>query len=208
MAMSNKKKAVIAGGVALLALLGFSGAANADDLLPDDDLPPPPPDDDDVIIVDPPLLCPPGQVNVGGVCVTPPPPPPANVCNYLGCGQVFDAPKAAQGITPITTGVFLQQLGYPLNPAANGFSLISGYSMAVVREFQRDYNAVRSSNGLAGPAAAAGATAQQRLQAIKAASSLDTDGLVGNMTLAAINRARSLRDAIGLSWEAIVNLSV
>lgn len=209
MPLSTKKKIAIGAGVALLALLGFAGAANADDTQPDDDNPPPPPpDDDDIIIVEPPVFCPPGQVNVGGVCIVPPPPPPANVCNYLGCGPAFDGPKAAQGITQVSIGLFLQQLGYPLNPASGTFSLVSLYSMTIVREFQRDYNAVRTSNGLSGPAAAAGPSAQQALQAIKASSKLDTDGLVGNFTIAAINRARTLRDRLGIDWEASVNLSV
>jgi len=198
MALSNKQKAGIGIGVGALLLLGAAGAANADDTPTDDDdgggdLPPPPPGP-----------CPPGQVRIGDVCVVPPPPPDPKKCNYSGCGPQFDNNHPS----PVTLAIRLQQLGYPINPTAPGWSQIQATSMAIWREFQEDYNHVRAGNGLAGPAALrAAAGAPAALAAIKAGPKLATDGLVGNNTIAALNRATALVPAINLSWDNCVRLA-
>lgn len=184
------KKVLTIGGVAAGVLLLLGGVANAadDDTQPDDD------DDDDenpdVVIVDPPVICPPGQFNVNGVCVTPPPPPPANVCNYVGCpGFVW----AQQGVFPNERafGLRLQQLGYVINPAAANFSMISGYSMSIVRQFQRDYNVARLAQTVEEPPP----------------PSIATDGLVGNaQTIPALIRAWQWVNTLGVPWMDIVAL--
>lgn len=187
---SQKKGAAVVGGLAL-ALIAV-GAANASDDVDDGGDDDGGDDNDDLIIVDPPVLCPPGQVLINGVCVVPPPAPNPINCNYLGCGAAFDGPQAALGNTAITVGIRLQQLGYPLNPAAGNFTLISAYAMSVVREFQRDYNAVRAGGGY---------------DPISNNPKLDTDGLTGVRTIAAINRARQAVITLATSWKDIVGLA-
>lgn len=171
MALSRAAKVGIA-AVAALALFGFAGDALAD-VVDDDDTPPPPPppdippipafdpDDDDPL------------------------PPKPMVCNFSGCGPKFDSTHSA----PTYYALRLQQLGYPINPAVQGFNIVSNANRSIVREFQRDWNHVKPTvPGWAGKAL------------------LDDDGLVGNLTIDAINKAHALQTARIQSWAVIVDL--
>lgn len=155
MALSKGTKWAIGLGVGAAALFGFSQLANADDGLPDfiPDVPPPPGPD----------------VPVPTTPDTPLPPKPKK-CNYVGCA-VFDT---AHKTTGRNEGLRLQQLGYPLNPAAANFDITSDGARKVVREFQRNYNTVRKFQKFEVPPPPA----------------LDTDGLVGTNTIAAISKAQ------------------
>lgn len=185
----EKKKALALGGIAALAAFAFmSGDANADD----DVVGPPEPDDDDEdpIIVDPPDF----------EDVDPPPPPPPAVCNYSGC-PAFDATHKS----PVYYRQRLQILGYPIIPNGNP---ISEGSREVWSDFQRHYNDVRTGNGLAAPAQlriVQGAVLA--LAELQTSSKLAEDGLPGNATIAALERAHRLVTTIGLSWEQCVALS-
>lgn len=177
-----------------LALFAFAGAANAADVIPGDD---DEPDDD---------ACPPGTHAVPGLdgsstCVpdvVPDPddlddplPPPPPQCNYAGCGNQFDNSHSH----PSVYALQLQELGYPINVvgiAANGSTIAVNPARGLVREFQRDYNAVKAGGGVA---------------AINAGPTLGTDGLVGNMTIAAIKRAKDAVNLLNLPWVDIVELA-
>lgn len=169
--MERNAKIGIAVLVGAAALLVAGAASAADDVLPDD-LPPPPDDEPPPVEVDP--------VDPGD----PLPPPPA-ICNFSGCGPLFDGSHN----TPTYYALRLQQLGYPINPAAPGWSILSPSSKNVVRTFQRDYNEVRPTiPNNAGP-------------------ELDEDGYVGNRTIFAMNRAHQLVTERIQAWSVIVSLS-
>lgn len=191
MALSAKKKGAIALGVIGIGLLGLAGAAKAD-VLPDVGPPTPEP----LPPVDPgaDAVCPAGTIRIGNKCIVPPPPPaPNKACNYSGCGAQFDSAHQ----TPAFYQQRLQILGYPINPAG---SIISGVAMTIIREFQRDYNAVRADP----PVFAASPLA---LAPIAAGPKLDTDGLIGNNTIAAIERAHTAILSANTTWGAVVELS-
>lgn len=208
MALSKGKKIAI--GLGVLALgLGFAGAANADDdVLPDDD------DDPNA-----PPSCPLGQVpqiqpDGSWACVPiaivdpvfppaddddDPLPPKPPTCNYSGCGPAFDGSHQH----PSIYAQKLIDLGYPINIAgiaANGSFIAVSPQRDVVREFQRDYNAVRASP----PAPAASPLA---FAPIAAAGALAEDGLIGNKTIAALDRAWKAVTNSGMTWLAAVELS-
>lgn len=186
----EKKKAIGLGALAAFAAFAFFASdANADDdEQPDDDEP----DDDEPVIVDPP--------DFEDVDPPPPPPPPPGVCNYSGC-PAFDATHKSA----IYYRQRLQILGYPIIPNGNP---ISPGSREVWSDFQRHYNDVRTGSGLAGPAQlriVQGAVLA--LAELQTSNALSTDGLPGNATLAALERAHRLVTTIGLSWEQCVALS-
>lgn len=171
-------------GIGLLALLAlFASNANAgDDVGP----PEPDPDPDPGIDADP--------------WVEPPPPPPNPLlCNYVGCAELnppgqpdYNWPYRTEFPDYRSFGLALESLGYVQNPppASGDWSVISGAFMSVVRDFQRDFNAVRDS-------------ASGNFQAAHPA--LATDGLIGNRTIAAIRAAREMVATQNRSWEAIVD---
>jgi hypothetical protein len=183
----DKKKA----GLGALVLLALGAVAfGASDANADDDVTPPDPDDEPTI--DP--------IDFDPYVEPPPPPPPPGVCDYSGC-PAFDATHKSA----IYYRQRLQILGYPIIPNGNP---ISPGSRQVWRDFQRHYNRVRSGNGLAGPAQlriVQGAVLA--LAEVKTSSKLAEDGLPGNSTLAALERAHRLVNTIGLAWEQCVALS-
>jgi hypothetical protein len=206
----TRNQKIAAAAVAGLAVLGFAAAAKADDGTDDGG-------------GDDPEPCPFGfhrvpTVNGGSVCVPDivvpsddggggdvPFPPLPNVCNYSGCGQPFDTTHSH----PSVYAIRFQELGYPMPvPAisANGSMIAVDPARSSIREFQRDFNAVKASNAINGPAALAGVAATSALANLKASPNLSTDGLNGNNTIKAVTLAQALRNTVGLSWEAIVNL--
>jgi hypothetical protein len=143
-----------------------------------DDTPPPPPDD-------------------GGID-DPLPPKPAK-CNYSGCGAQFDGSHSHPGVYAQA----ISQLGYPINFVAigqNGSLIAVAPARNLVREFQRDYNAVRASP----PAPAVSPLA---FAPIAAGPKLAEDGFVGDQTIAAIGRAKTAVNNSGMTWLAAVELS-
>jgi hypothetical protein len=125
-------------------------------------------------------------------------PPPPN-CNYAGCGAPFDNSHPHPGVLALR----LTNLGYPINAIGigqNGSTIAVNPARAIVREFQRDYNAVRAGNPIfaASPLAFA---------PIVAGPKLGTDGLIGNMTIAAIDRAIKAAQNANTTWLAAVELS-
>lgn len=116
-----------------------------------------------------------------------PPPPPQ--CNYSGCGPQFNNGHAA----PAYYALRIQQLGYPINVppiAANGSTIAVNPARAIIREFQRDYNAARTA---------------QTVQPTP--PKLGEDGLVGNATIAAIENAHKWVQTLNLPWVDIVELA-
>jgi hypothetical protein len=189
--MSPKaRKALTIGAVSVGVLLLLTGVANAADVIPgddddddDDDLPVPP------VIVDPIPACPPGQVLVQGQCVVPPPAPNPINCNYVGCGPSFNWNMRDLFPNERAFGLALQQLGYIINPATATFSIVSPSSRAIVRQFQRDYNVARTAQTVE-----------------PTPSGLATDGLIGNLTIAAIRKAQQWVQTLALPWMDIVAL--
>lgn len=208
--MERSTKILIGAGLGLGALALFAGDAGATGNLGGTDTPP---------------SCPLGQVpqlqpdgtwacvpmepidaDVVEVDDDDPLPPKPPTCNYSGCGAPFDTTHQH----PSFYALRVQQLGYPIDVAAiagNGTLIAVSPARDVFREFQRDFNAVKNSNGLNGPAALAGANAVAALNLIKGMSNLATDGLNGNNTITAVSRAQALVNAMGMSWLQIVNLS-
>lgn len=181
----GSKGVAIALVVAAVALLGFAGGAKADDLPDvDPDLPPPPPPD--------PIIPPPADLD------DPLPPKPPS-CTYSGCGPAFDNSHPHPGVLAIR----LNNLGYPINAIGigqNGSTIAVNPARAIVREFQRDYNAVRKGNPIfnASPLAFA---------PIVAGPSLKTDGLIGTNTIAAITRAQTAVTNASTTWKAAIEIS-
>ncbi len=193
MPLSRNQKIGVAVAVGL-GVFALAGAANAADVIPGDD---DQPDDE---------TCPPGfhpQPNVDGTstCVADivpdptdlddPLPPKPPMCNYAGCGGAFDNNHEH----PSVYALQLQELGYPINVvgiAANGTTIAVNPARGLVREFQRDYNAVKAGGGVT---------------AIKNGPTLGTDGLVGNQTIAAIKRAKDAVVLLNLPWVDIVELA-
>lgn len=189
--MNRGKKALVIGGAAIGFLLLLGGVANAADVIPgDDDDDDDEPDDEPIDVIPGQLACPPGQVRVNGVCVVPPPPPNPINCNYVGCGPSFNWVLRDRYPNERAFGLALQQLGYVINPAAGNFSIVSGHSLATVRQFQRDYNVARLAQTVQDPPP----------------QGLATDGLVGNNTIRAIANAQQWVTTLALPWMDIVAL--
>lgn len=133
-------------------------------------------------------------------------PPKPNTCNYSGCGSPWDDTHQH----PSIYAQRLIDLGYPMpivQIAQNGTLIAVSPARNTIREFQRDFNAVRASNGFAGPAAAAGQSATLALGTLKSGPKLGEDGLYGVNTITANVRAQSLVNQSGVSWANIVALS-
>lgn len=152
----------IAGGVAVYAWIQESKAKPADVVVN--------PPDNTIHDPDPP----------------PPPPAPQNLCDYVGCPGF--KPAAGAAWTPTYVGVRLQQLGYNINPAAPGWTILSDSSRAKILHFQQNYNHVAPTMSPKGPYIA-------------------EDGLAGNATIAAIVRASNEALKRIQSWAVIVSLT-
>jgi hypothetical protein len=188
----SAKKTLLWGGVAAVTLLAVAGAAKAaDDAKGDDEdgggggdggggeVP-----GGDIIFI-------PNDTEDDNGFDDPLKPIDVKVCNFSGCGPAFDKNHE----TPAYYALRIQQLGYPINAAgiaANGSFIAVNPQRQWVREFQRDSNAVRAADSY---------------DPITEAGKLDEDGLVGNMTIAAINRAHQAVQVLGLPWLDIVELA-
>lgn len=179
--------------VAVLAILGLgaAGAANADDDVDDDDdddVPPPPP---------PPPEDPP-QIDL---------PPKGNLCNYSGCGPLFDNAHDS----PTSYCIRVQQLGYPIDcalVASNGSYIAVNPQRSWIAKLQSDNNKVRmSAGGLAAVVQLRGPQAIAALQAIKAAGPVMVDGLMGAQSILMLGRVLQLQLATGIPWRNLVALA-
>jgi hypothetical protein len=205
MATTTTEKILIGGAVGLAAWALFGGDSNATGNVPGDTTPP---------------SCGPGRapqlqpdgtwtcidIEIGEVVIDDPLPPKGNICNYSGCGSPFDDNHQP----PSFYALRIQQLGYPIDVAAiagNGTLIAVSPARNVIREFQRDFNAVKNSNGVDAPASLAGGAALNSLNVIKGMADLDEDGLNGNNTITANVRAQNLVNQLGMSWLNIVNLA-
>lgn len=145
-----------------------------------------------------------GDIVIDAVVVDPveppPPPPPPGKCDFSGCPE-FDATHKS----PAFYMQRLQILGYVINPAG---SILSDQARSAIRKFQRDSNKVRAGKGLAAPAALRAVQgAPIALAELQTAGKLAEDGLLGNKSIAAIERAHRLVLTIGLAWDKCVALS-
>lgn len=132
--------------------------------------------------------------------VEPPPTlPPGNVKNYVGSGWQWSGALKQAFPQPVSIGMALFGLGYPVNfandgdtPSTQPFNMISAHNMTIVREFQRDYNV---------------AAKAQTVDASPSPASLDDDGLVANLTMRAILNAQRWARELGLQWADVVALA-
>lgn len=106
--------------------------------------------------------------------------------NFVGApGYVWPFPNEFP--SAIAFGLRLQQFGYIINPAAPNWSIVSPGSRSIVRDFQRDYNDVRTELGISPtPPAVA------------------NDGLIGARTINALRVAREWSLFLGQGWPDVV----
>lgn len=116
-----------------------------------------------------------------------PPPPNQGKCNFLGCpGYALPSPHGSW--TPTYAAIRLQQLGYNINPAAPGWTLLSDASRSKVAHFQNNYNRVAPTMSPPRP-------------------KIDADGLVGPRTARAIDLAFKEVTKRMQTWAVIVSLT-
>lgn len=177
-----KRSTKIAAAAAALLLLGLGAKAATDD---GDEPTGPDPE-------------PPGPNPLDVPPDTPLPPPPPK-CNYSGCGAAFDGTHAA----PSYYALRLQQLGYPIDVAvvsANQSAIAVQPQRGYFALFQKHWNSLQKNTDGFPPTIAA------KLKPVKDYGSLGVDGLNGERTIGAVNRAHAAVLLTGIKWEDLIRI--